>query len=120
MLKISLTDLEEASEMGEKTSKKEIGLAIKTIRLRVGLKQIVLAKKINPKARSAGTISRIERGDSNYTIDMLFRIAEVLGCDVSDFCTTNTRKEFPGEQFLDKFLEVYREQILEEERSKEK
>jgi len=40
---------------------------------------------MNPNAISVNTLSRIETGRSNYSIDLLFRIAEVLNCDVSDF-----------------------------------
>jgi len=98
--------------MAIKTTKRDIGLAVKSIRLKLGLKQIVLAKKINPKATSAGTISRIERGNSNYTIDYLFQLAEILECDISDFCSNNKRD--PGVELFEKFLEALKEQVLKE------
>jgi transcriptional regulator with XRE-family HTH domain len=66
-------------------SKKDIGLNVKNMRKRTGLKQKELVKKMNPKTISVNTLSRIETGRSNYSIDLLFRIADVLNCDVSDF-----------------------------------
>jgi len=66
-------------------SKKDIGLNVKNIRKKTGLKQKELVKKMNPKRISVNTLSRIETGRSNYSIDELFRIAKVLNCDVSDF-----------------------------------
>ncbi|MCK4814746.1 helix-turn-helix transcriptional regulator [bacterium] len=68
------------------TSKIDIGLAIKTRRKKAGIKtQKELGKKLNPKPVGKDTINRIENGYGNYGIDILFRIAEVLGCDISDF-----------------------------------
>jgi len=66
-------------------SKMDVGLNVQNIRKKRGLKQKELAKKINPTPISVNTLSRIETGRSNYSIDLLFRIAEVLKCDVSDF-----------------------------------
>jgi len=66
-------------------SKKDVGLNVKNIRKKTGLKQKELVKKMNPKTISVNTLSRIETGRSNYSIDLLFRIADVLNCDVSDF-----------------------------------
>jgi transcriptional regulator with XRE-family HTH domain len=66
-------------------SKKDIGLNVKNMRKRTGLKQKELVKKMNPKTISVNTLSRIETGRSNYSIDLLFRIAAVLNCDVTDF-----------------------------------
>ena len=66
-------------------SKKDIGLNVKNIRKKTGLKQKELVKKMNPNPISVNTLSRIETGRSNYSIDELFRIAKVLNCDVSDF-----------------------------------
>ncbi len=66
-------------------SKRDVGLNVKNIRKKTGLKQKELVKKMNPNAISVNTLSRIETGRSNYSIDLLFRIAEVLNCDVSDF-----------------------------------
>ena len=67
------------------TTKRDIGLAIQNLRKKAGLKQKDLVKKINPRPIAVDTLSRIERGNYNYTIDLLFRIAEALECDVSDF-----------------------------------
>ena len=66
-------------------SKKDVGLSVKNIRKKTGLKQKDLVKKINPDPISVNTLSRIETGKSNYSIDLLFRIAEALNCDASDF-----------------------------------
>lgn len=66
-------------------SKMEVGLNVKNIRKKKGLKQNDLVKKMNPEPISVNTLSRIETGRSNYSIDVLFRIAAVLNCDVSDF-----------------------------------
>ncbi len=66
-------------------SKMEVGLNVKNIRKKTGLKQRQLVKKMDPIPISVNTLSRIETGKSNYSIDLLFRIAAVLNCDVSDF-----------------------------------
>ena len=66
-------------------SKMDVGLNVKNIRKKKGLKQKELVKKMNPDAISVNTLSRVETGKSNYSIDLLFRIAKVLNCDVSDF-----------------------------------
>jgi len=66
-------------------SKTDVGLNVKNIRKKTGLKQKELVKKMNPTPISINTLSRIETGKSNYSIDLLFRIAAVLNCDVSDF-----------------------------------
>ena len=66
-------------------SKLDIGLNVKNLRKKAGLKQRELVKKMNPEPISVNTLSRIETGKSNYSIDVLFRIAAVLNCDISDF-----------------------------------
>lgn len=66
-------------------SKINVGLNVKNIRKKNGLKQKELVKKMNPDPISVNTLSRVETGKSNYSIDLLFRIAEVLNCDVSGF-----------------------------------
>jgi len=66
-------------------TKIDIGLNVKNIRKKTGLMQKELVKKMNPEPISVNTLSRIETGRSNYSIDVLFRIAGVLNCDVSDF-----------------------------------
>ena len=66
-------------------SKTDVGLNVKNIRKKKGLKQKELVKKMNSTPISVNTLSRIETGRSNYSIDLLFRIAEVLNCDASDF-----------------------------------
>ena len=72
------------------TTKKDIGLAIRTLRKKAGIEtQEKLGKKLNPKPLSKETINRIETGKGNYGINTLFRIAEVLNCDISDFFEEN-------------------------------
>ena len=66
-------------------SKTDVGLNVKNLRKKTGLKQRELVRKMNPNPISVNTLSRIETGRSNYSIDVLFRIAKVLNCDVSDF-----------------------------------
>jgi len=66
-------------------TKTDVGLNVKNMRKKAGLKQKELVKKMNPEPISVNTLSRIETGRSNYSIDILFRIAAVLKCDVSDF-----------------------------------
>ena len=66
-------------------SKTDVGLSVKNIRKKTGLKQKELVRKMNPDPISVNTLSRIETGRSNYSIDVLFRIAAVLNCDISDF-----------------------------------
>jgi len=66
-------------------TKMDVGLSVKNIRKKTGLKQKQLVRKMNPEPISVNTLSRIETGRSNYSIDVLFRIAAVLNCDISDF-----------------------------------
>jgi len=74
------------------TTKKDIGLAIKVLRKRAGIKtQKALGKRLNPVPLSKETINRIETGRGNYGIDALFSIAEALNCDVSDFFQTEEK-----------------------------
>ena len=68
------------------TTKRDIGLAIQTLRKRAGVKtQNALGKKLRPKTLSKETINRVETGKGNYGIDTLFSIAEAINCDVADF-----------------------------------
>ena len=66
-------------------NRKDVGLSVKNMRKKAELKQKELVRKMNPMSISVNTLSRIETGRSNYSIDVLFRIAEVLNCDASDF-----------------------------------
>ncbi len=66
-------------------TKIDVGLSVKNMRKKAGLKQKQLVKKMNPEPISVNTLSRIETGKSNYSIDVLFRIAAVLNCDISAF-----------------------------------
>lgn len=68
------------------TTKKDIGLAVRTLRKKAGIEtQEKLGKKLNPKSLSKETINRIETGKGNYGINTLFKIAEALNCDISAF-----------------------------------
>ncbi len=73
-------------------NKTDVGINVKNIRKKMGLKQKELVKKMNPNPISVNTLSRVETGKSNYSIDLLFRIAEVLNCDVSDFFQVEEKK----------------------------
>ena len=66
-------------------NRKDVGLSVKNMRKKAELKQKELVRKMNPMSISVNTLSRIETGRSNYSIDVLFRIAEVLNCDISNF-----------------------------------
>lgn len=78
------------------TTKKDIGLTIKMLRKKAGIKtQERFGKKINPKPLSKETINRIENGRGNYGINALFKIAKVLDCDISEFfCSNNEDSKF--------------------------
>jgi len=71
------------------TTKRDIGLEIQIKRKKAGLTQDELAKKIKV---AKDTISRIERGRFNYTIDLLFRIANALDCNISEFFGVSERR----------------------------
>jgi len=72
-------------------TKKDIGLAIMTLRKKAGIKtQEELGRKLKHK-RAKGTINKIETGSGNYSIDILFDIADVLKCYVSDFFGTKEK-----------------------------
>ena len=94
------------------TTKQDIGLAIKYFRKKAGFRQVDLAKRINPKSPTKNTISRIERGVSNYRIDYLFQIAKILKCDVLDFFDLRG-KPSKTEQFEEAF-EEFRKRMLKE------
>ena len=101
------------------TTKKDIGFAIRTLRKKAGIKtQEELGKKLNPKPISKGAMNQIETGKSNYGIDTLFRIAEVLNCDVSDFF--ESQKDHSRISMFESFLEDYEKKIIEEERARYK
>ena len=102
------------------TTKKDIGLAIKNLRKKAGIKtQEALGKKINPSPLSKETINRIETGRGNYGIDSLFRIAEVLGCDISDFFEPSgelkialTKDDLEDLQYLAKIFKTVRNDFV--------
>ncbi len=53
-------------------------------RLAAGLTRIELAERTG---LSASYVARIERGCANVTLDAMVRMAEALGCEVSDMLT---------------------------------
>lgn len=59
---------------------KHIGANIRKIRERLGLSQVDLAKKIDKKHKSS--ISNIEKGRGNPTIESLLAVAGALGVEV--------------------------------------
>ena len=98
------------------TSKKDIGLAIKIRRKKKGLTQEQLGKKMDPKTPKE-TISRIETGNYNYTINYLFKIAAILKCDISDFCISqNGHKPHRVIIFEGSSIEDLKEALREKER----
>jgi len=94
------------------TTKRDVGLAVKNLRKKANLRQKDLARKINPSPIDDNTISRIETGKHNYTIDLLFRIAAALDCDISDFF--EPKKKFPGTDIYMAILEDTVTKIVEE------
>lgn len=98
---------------GELITKKDIGLAIKSIRKRAGKTQKWVARKVRPKPVRPETISRIESGMSNYRIDTLFQIAEALDVDVSEFYRRNPDDMSPRIFIIDENnLEAIIERII--------
>lgn len=93
------------------TTKKEIGLGVQDLRKRAGLTQEQLGKKMKPKKARKETISRLERGKSNYNINLLFQIAEVLNCDISDFFPSE--KSRPQMAMFEGVLEEYTKRVME-------
>jgi transcriptional regulator with XRE-family HTH domain len=71
-------------------TKFDIGVNIRNRRKLKGLRQGDLAKKIHI---TKDTISRIERGSSNYTIDILFKIADALECGMEEFCPSSKQSQ---------------------------
>lgn len=93
-------------------TKKDIGLAIRTFRKKANLTQGQLGNKLNPKPVRKETISHIETGMSNYGIDTLFRIAEVLNCSISDFF--GIKEKSPKMTMMETLLEDLREDMKKE------
>jgi len=94
------------------TTKKDIGLAVRTLRKKAGIKtQRDLGKKLNPKPVTKGTINSVETGRGNYGINLLFKIADVLNCDIADFLGYKKQdsKVFIFEGTLDELKEKIKE-----------
>ncbi len=99
-------------------SKVDIGSRIRGLRKKAGLRQVDLAKKLKPKPVTKETICRIETGKYNYSIDLLFKIAEALDCDISDLCSSEkTPKRM---SMFEGALQDYTRRIIEEEKAKSK
>lgn len=60
----------------------KVGLSVRQMRKQKGLSQDELALRADIDRSYVG---RIERAEANITLDMLYRIAEVLGCEAVDF-----------------------------------
>ncbi len=100
------------------TSKKDIGLAIKILRKKAAIKtQEKLGKMLNPNPVGKDTITRIENGYGNYGIDTLFKIAEVLNCDVSVFFESKKPSRI---SMFEGVLEDFSRRVIEEEKAKYK
>jgi len=101
-------------------TKREIGLNIKNLRKRAGLRQKDLAKMLDPKPTTKETISRVERGETNYSIDLLLSIAAALNVDISAFCpNTNSKPYFTIlEGTPDTIKKMIREEIGKMKRGK--
>jgi len=100
------------------TTKEDIGLAIKILRKKAGIKtQKELGKKLNPNPVSKETINRIETGRGNYGIDVLFKIAAALNCDISDFFGS---KKPSRTSLFEGVLEDFSKKVIEEEKTKYK
>lgn len=59
-----------------------IGVVVKEHRLRVNLSQFNLGLEIG---KSANQIGRIERAESNPTIETLYALAQFFNIDIKDF-----------------------------------
>jgi transcriptional regulator with XRE-family HTH domain len=94
------------------SDKKNIGVAVRYWRTKAGMTQIQLAKKINPKIKSKNTVSRIERGESNYTIDRLLKICDILEIDASDLFIFEKKSENMSP--VEKIFEEFKAKLLEE------
>lgn len=70
--------------------KKEIGEAIRSIRLSKGITATYVAKKLGYKSVSSYT--RIEKGETDVTLERAKQIADILHCDVNDFFTHGLRE----------------------------
>jgi transcriptional regulator with XRE-family HTH domain len=103
-------------------TKEVIGANIRELRRKKGWNQKELGSRVKPKPVTKDTISRIERGVSNFTIEMLMGIAEALKVEISDFCPADERKESyresPEYQIFREGLEKVIQEIIEKYRGK--
>ena len=60
--------------------KKQVGEAVRAQRVALELSQEALAEKVDCHRNYVG---RVERGEQNLTIQMLWRFADALGCDAA-------------------------------------
>jgi len=105
-------------------TREEIGANVRAVRRKKGWNQKELAKKVRPKPLTKDTISRIERGATNFTIGTLIAIAQALEANLSDFCPDNGRKESynksPELQIFQEGLEKAIREIIEKYKGKRK
>ena len=80
--------------MPKELNYKEIGLRIKTLRLKNNIYQTVLAKEIGV---SQTHMSNIESGRNNVTVENLYKLHEILECSMSSFFVDIDGKEEPKE-----------------------
>lgn len=88
---------------------KKVGASIKWLRLKKGLSQNFVAKKLGI---SQSLLSNIEAGRSSVTLVNLFKLQEVLRCSMSDFFEdTSDIEPVPkenAEEQLAKVIELFK------------
>ena len=82
-------------ELAEKLER--IGKKIKLIRIAKGIRQAEAAKAIGV---SQAHLSNIERGRNSVTLDLLFKLSELLECSVSEFFSDVDKKNVENEHEL--------------------
>jgi len=73
-------------------AKQKIGKIIKDERIRQGLSLSQLADKTWSDIRRQNHISAIEKGNRNFTIDVLVEIFLALGLDFKEFIIDKTKR----------------------------
>ncbi len=63
----------------------KVGLSVRQVRKRKNLSQDELALRAEV---DRSYIGRIERGEANITLDMLYKIADELGCEATELLPT--------------------------------
>ena len=98
-------------------TREEIGANVRAVRRKRGWNQKELARRVKPKPLTKDTVSRIERGAANFTIDALLSIAEALKADLSDFCPDGKRdldlSESPELRIIREAIEKVAREVME-------